>query len=266
DVENGKTYTLNANSQNNYDWRFPAAGDYTLTINWKDKTLAVATSGSTVDPDPTDEWANQDVYIRGNFNGSTDWGNGLNAKTDANGIASFTNVAITGEFKIVHKNGNNYDWYSTSEITPGSTWNQTWTSYDDNITIAGQSSGDKYNIDFNIKDKTLRVIKVIPQKTIYLRGKFKNGVNWDPGIAATTDASGVATWTDISLDYTGSDTGFKIYYDGNWCGYGGCSLNSWNSLNIGGGNNITVNGGSNSDVYTIEYNIETKKFRVTKTN
>ncbi len=142
-VELGNPYTA---SQSGNAYSLPAGAykfSYVLDKN-ADTGVLTVTDAQNVTIDYTEYYVN----VLGTFNGWED--NGV--KCDKDGVATLTDLEIgTGEFKVKVWTGEDNVWYSTGEAMPLATWTKINGNSDINMTVAGATEGQKYNVTFNAK-------------------------------------------------------------------------------------------------------------------
>ncbi|MDO4320073.1 MAG: hypothetical protein Q4C34_05805 [Bacteroidales bacterium] len=124
--------------------------------------------------------ANAQTYVKvpGAHNKWDQFNGGI--QPDANGIAKHENLKIgTGEFKILIWDGSSNAWYSTGNAIAQNEWIKI-NGDNNNMTIAGATDNQEFNVEWNTNTNEIRVTPVGGQpveKTYKLKGTFTN--NWN---------------------------------------------------------------------------------------
>lgn len=222
------------------------------------------------DPDPGINYEGWYLNVQGEFNG---W-NPTGVKFSADGKAEANDLAIgTGRFNLKIWNGSNDLYYGVQgEVQPG-----TFQVYENGgeMTIAGATAEDKYNVAFDAKTGMMTLTKVggddpdpvIDYTTWYLNivGPFNN---WTPE-GVKFDAEGVATASGLAL-MSGAEPGFKIkVWNGTtdlwYCN--GEEFTPGQTYTVSGNIDtlMTVAGGAAADEYSVTFNVKTGELQITKT-
>lgn len=178
------------------------------------------------DPDPTVDYSSWWVNV---LYDSNDWkDNGV--QPTAEGLSVHNDLPIgTDNFKVKIWDGKSAIWYSTGTAIPQNEWVKIDGNSDTNMTIAGATAGQKFNVEFNCATSSIKVTPEggedpePPVPADYPELYFLGGNNnWTASAASLmTCTDGVYTYTIAKL----SDA-FKIA-TADWA-----ADNSWTSDNL----------------------------------
>ena len=147
----GTEYTA---SQSGNAYSLPAGAynfEFVLDKNADSGVLKVTDADIAVD------YTQYYVNVLGTFNNWED--NGV--ACDSEGMATLNDLEIgTGEFKIKVWTGSQEVWYSNGEANAIDTLIKINGNSDDNMTVAGATEGDKYNVTFDAKTGEMVIVKV----------------------------------------------------------------------------------------------------------
>lgn len=141
------------------------------------------------------------VNIVGDFNGWID--NGI--AVGSTGITKHTGLAIgTDEFKVKVYNGTDV-YHSNGSAIATDTWVSIPDNVYDNMTIAGATADDVFDVEFNCATNEIRVTKAAPiDYTTYLVNIVGDFNDWNyNGVAPNAEGVAVCSATDV-------DTTFKV--------------------------------------------------------
>lgn len=203
-----------------------AAGTYTFTFDPDAMTLVV-TGTSTGETPGVNEYASWWVNVMGSFTGGDDVNSAPSAQPNAEGLVSFTNLALgTSQIEIKTWDGSTDAYYSNgSTPIPVGSWVQLSDAQGVRSTIANAASNSVYNIDYNVATNEIKITLVSGdtpidptpgETTFYLVGGFSDWVA-NEDYAFSDDGDGIYT---LSLPSLSGE--FKIF-DGDW-----------ESINLGG--------------------------------
>lgn len=203
------------------------------------------------------------VNVPGVYNNWAD--NGVQPTDNNNPITTTRSLAIgTSEFKIkVWPGGGEDIYYSTGNAIPQDTWVKIEGNADANMTIAGATSGERFDVQWNCKTNEIKVTKSTGEMVYYLTGDFNS---WSPG--------------DINYKFTKQEDGSYLspvvsslkeflITDGTWANKWGTSgsdvtLDTPYTTSVGG-DNLTFGGNTISNA-VVKFNPENLTIVVTGNN
>lgn len=206
-----------------YDDEANTSDAYTIHNNYM---YSLTNSGSEYE-EPVD-YSSWYVNVMGSFNSWSD--NGIAAT--ANGITTHKNLAIgTGEFKVKVWNGSDV-WHSNGQAIALDTPTAIPDNSDYNMTVAGASEGDTFDVTYNCKTNEITITR---SGDIDYTGWYFNIVGdfnvWSTeyGVEFNADGTAVNTYEDVNTPFK-----VRIYdtvSDHDYAKNGTLTANEWNDVN-----------------------------------